>query len=682
MMTLTARLAAGIVIEPARRWSRAEDSGNDATGAGRNCRPRRRAELRRLRRDDPLGARRRRRRRRGRRRRRARRRRRERRRPRRPALPRRPPTPTRSCAAPAPHVRSSSAAARHRGRRRPHGARRRQGARRRRRRLAHRRPLSTRPTRRWKPRRRTRASRVLAAVTEGMLDLGPTGSTGSAAVVDARAEHGARRAGARRRGRRPRRTRTRRIEHLERQVSAAARSRTTSTSPSAGAAVVKLRATGLSIAAIATRLGLAVSTVARDLRQTRTPRRPYVVGLDGKRQPSRKNGNRPRRNVVAMTILRQHSPDRRRRPPPPPPPKLVASDRRPDPRALGARDPAVARGRARRRRRARRATVTTFERWEAGDETRSATCAGGTPQAVEHDREAEQSTRPARPASCPSRRRRRSRLELTGAMRAVEVLERELVATGKRLFAASLEYVPAARGGARARGSTTTTTASPSCSTRRSPCSTSARSRAPRRGWLVPGEVGDRGRAVPAARGPRQPDRRRAARGRADARARPRRGASASGSRTRSKTKCTSRRRACRGRRRAGRGRSSAPRPSSVCACGRARGGGVSGHEGAYRFQAAEPETLEALTASSGAAVAPARRPRTSAPSRRPRAKARRKVHARSASRTRPSGPKSSCARRSRTSTRTAPREADVDDPLRAIAQAQAAARRRRRRSR
>ena len=36
-------------------------------------------------------------------------------------------------------------------------------------------------------------------------------------------------------------------------------------------------------------------------------------------------------------------------------------------------------------------------------------------------------------------------VELTGAMRAVEVLERELVQSGRRLFAASLEHVEAAR---------------------------------------------------------------------------------------------------------------------------------------------------------------------------------------------------------------------------------------------
>jgi DNA-directed RNA polymerase specialized sigma24 family protein len=57
--------------------------------------------------------------------------------------------------------------------------------------------------------------------------------------------------------------------------------------------VVALRADGLSIAAIGKRLGVAVSTVARDLEATpHTPPR-FVTGLDGKRQAARKNGTRP-----------------------------------------------------------------------------------------------------------------------------------------------------------------------------------------------------------------------------------------------------------------------------------------------------------------------------------------------------------------------------------------------------
>jgi DNA-binding NarL/FixJ family response regulator len=55
-------------------------------------------------------------------------------------------------------------------------------------------------------------------------------------------------------------------------------------------AVVELRASGLSIAQVAKRLGLAASTVERDLQQTPHTAPDYVVGLDGKRQPGRRNG--------------------------------------------------------------------------------------------------------------------------------------------------------------------------------------------------------------------------------------------------------------------------------------------------------------------------------------------------------------------------------------------------------
>jgi transposase len=59
-----------------------------------------------------------------------------------------------------------------------------------------------------------------------------------------------------------------------------------------GRAVVELRARGLSITKIANRLGLGRSTVERDL--DAVPHEPpaYVVGVDGKRQPSRRNGPR------------------------------------------------------------------------------------------------------------------------------------------------------------------------------------------------------------------------------------------------------------------------------------------------------------------------------------------------------------------------------------------------------
>ena len=84
-----------------------------------------------------------------------------------------------------------------------------------------------------------------------------------------------------------------RLDHLERYVSpppfayrdhVAARRAT----------VVKLRQDGLSIAAIAEALKIATSTVARDLRETEHAAPAYVIGLDGKRQPSRKNGDRAR----------------------------------------------------------------------------------------------------------------------------------------------------------------------------------------------------------------------------------------------------------------------------------------------------------------------------------------------------------------------------------------------------
>jgi DNA-binding NarL/FixJ family response regulator len=55
-------------------------------------------------------------------------------------------------------------------------------------------------------------------------------------------------------------------------------------------AVVALRLTGLSISAVAERLGLGRSTVERDLQVTPHTAPDYVVGLDGKRQPSRRNG--------------------------------------------------------------------------------------------------------------------------------------------------------------------------------------------------------------------------------------------------------------------------------------------------------------------------------------------------------------------------------------------------------
>jgi DNA-binding NarL/FixJ family response regulator len=57
--------------------------------------------------------------------------------------------------------------------------------------------------------------------------------------------------------------------------------------------VAKLRAGGLSIAAIGKRLGVAASTIERDLQVTPHETPPHVLGLDGKRQSATRNGNRP-----------------------------------------------------------------------------------------------------------------------------------------------------------------------------------------------------------------------------------------------------------------------------------------------------------------------------------------------------------------------------------------------------
>jgi DNA-binding NarL/FixJ family response regulator len=53
-------------------------------------------------------------------------------------------------------------------------------------------------------------------------------------------------------------------------------------------AVVELRAAGLSIAAVAKQLGLAVSTVERDLDATEHTVPTYARGRDGKMHPTRK----------------------------------------------------------------------------------------------------------------------------------------------------------------------------------------------------------------------------------------------------------------------------------------------------------------------------------------------------------------------------------------------------------
>ena len=85
----------------------------------------------------------------------------------------------------------------------------------------------------------------------------------------------------------------------------------------------------------------------------------------------------------------------------------------------------------------------TFKRWEAAA-ARVGDLRRRHAEALEHDRAAElefaagAKRKLAEPTAPPLE------LELVGAQRAVEVLERELVAAGSRLFAASLEHVPVA----------------------------------------------------------------------------------------------------------------------------------------------------------------------------------------------------------------------------------------------
>ena len=74
----------------------------------------------------------------------------------------------------------------------------------------------------------------------------------------------------------------------------------------------------------------------------------------------------------------------------------------------------------------------------------SAICCWRYAEVLEHDRAAEvefaagAERKLAEPTAPPLE------LQLVGAQRAVEALERELVAAGSRLFAASLEHVPVA----------------------------------------------------------------------------------------------------------------------------------------------------------------------------------------------------------------------------------------------
>ena len=193
-------------------------------------------------------------------------------------------------------------------------------------------------------------------------------------------------------------------------------------------------------------------------------------------------------------------------PQPPAPPKLVASDRRPDPsRWEHVIPPALAAelGDAAELKR----TATSIERWQAATK-RVGDLRRRHAEALEHDREAEQEFAAGATRKLPEPTAPPLELELAGAQRAVEVLERELVASGRRLFAASLEHVPAARAALERAARRATTTASPSLLGRRSRARR-ARARGAEAGWLHAGAMGNRvAPFLPRAR--RRPDRRRA----------------------------------------------------------------------------------------------------------------------------------------------------------------------------
>ena len=130
-------------------------------------------------------------------------------------------------------------------------------------------------------------------------------------------------------------------------------------------------------------------------------------------------------------------------PPPPAPPKLVVSDRRPDPRRLEhVIPPALAAelGDAAELEHHR----DTYRRWEQAT-SRVGDLRRQHAQALEHDRAAEHEFAAGAKRKLAEPTAPALELELTGAVRAVEVLERELVQSGKRLFAASLEHVDTAQ---------------------------------------------------------------------------------------------------------------------------------------------------------------------------------------------------------------------------------------------
>jgi hypothetical protein len=129
--------------------------------------------------------------------------------------------------------------------------------------------------------------------------------------------------------------------------------------------------------------------------------------------------------------------------PPPAPPRLVISDRRPDPTRLEHIIPptlADELGDAAEL----AAHRDTYARWQANTK-RAEDLQHRHAEALEHDREAEQDFAIGKTKRLPESTAPPIELELTGARRAVDVLERELVQSAARLFASALDSVPAAQ---------------------------------------------------------------------------------------------------------------------------------------------------------------------------------------------------------------------------------------------
>jgi hypothetical protein len=128
--------------------------------------------------------------------------------------------------------------------------------------------------------------------------------------------------------------------------------------------------------------------------------------------------------------------------PPPSPPKLVIPDRRPDPARLELVIPpslAAELGDSAELQHHR----DTFARWQANTK-RAADLRRRHAEALEHDRRAESDFAIGKSRNLQEPTAPPIELELTGATRAVEVLERELAQSGQRLFAAAIPSAPAA----------------------------------------------------------------------------------------------------------------------------------------------------------------------------------------------------------------------------------------------